>query len=266
MVAVGELGDEFVRVGFFRRLDNFFEGDASYNTVKDNLAVGNGENGFELQTVSYNIVDRNTAHGNGYDGFLVEDFPSRPASYNNLTRNVAYNTSENGFHLYNADNELLEGNTAYGNQGSGFKAEGGYIFTDGTTAIDGPASGNNFTSNAGGSGANELIVGDLARTAGGGAVINFQQNYGWIGQPGNNTSIRYFINNVNGSPLALNDNILGGWAVVRGTNFAAGMTGGLTYLEHYPYECVEQTMSRFLPNLYVAQVMKTYRVATQLYQ
>jgi uncharacterized protein YfaS (alpha-2-macroglobulin family) len=32
-------------------------------------------------------------------------------------------------------------------------------------------------------------------------------------------------------------------------SLAAGMTGGLKYLEHYPYECVEQTMSRFLPNV-----------------
>lgn len=32
-------------------------------------------------------------------------------------------------------------------------------------------------------------------------------------------------------------------------SLAAGMLGGLTYLEHYPYECVEQTMSRFLPNV-----------------
>ena len=32
-------------------------------------------------------------------------------------------------------------------------------------------------------------------------------------------------------------------------SLAAGMLGGLTYLEHYPYECTEQTMSRFLPNV-----------------
>ncbi len=32
-------------------------------------------------------------------------------------------------------------------------------------------------------------------------------------------------------------------------SLAAGMLGGLTYLEHYPYECVEQTLSRFLPNV-----------------
>ncbi len=32
-------------------------------------------------------------------------------------------------------------------------------------------------------------------------------------------------------------------------SLAAGMTDALDYLEHYPYECNEQTVSRFLPNL-----------------
>lgn len=32
-------------------------------------------------------------------------------------------------------------------------------------------------------------------------------------------------------------------------SLAAGITSGLTYLENYPYECVEQTISRFLPNI-----------------
>jgi uncharacterized protein YfaS (alpha-2-macroglobulin family) len=32
-------------------------------------------------------------------------------------------------------------------------------------------------------------------------------------------------------------------------SLAAGMTEGLKYLEHYPYECTEQTVSRFLPNV-----------------
>jgi uncharacterized protein YfaS (alpha-2-macroglobulin family) len=40
-------------------------------------------------------------------------------------------------------------------------------------------------------------------------------------------------------------------------SLAAGMTGGLTYLEHYPYECVEQTMSRFLPNVVSYQAMQS---------
>jgi uncharacterized protein YfaS (alpha-2-macroglobulin family) len=41
-------------------------------------------------------------------------------------------------------------------------------------------------------------------------------------------------------------------------SLAAGMTQGLTYLEHYPYECTEQTVSRFLPNVL------TYRALKQL--
>ncbi len=85
---------------------------------------------------------------------------------------------------------------------------------------------NNFASNAGGSGANELNVGNLIRTPGGGSVLNFNQNYGFIGTAGNNTTaIRYNITNVNGNPLALNDGILGGWAIVRGTNFATYRAG-----------------------------------------
>lgn len=32
-------------------------------------------------------------------------------------------------------------------------------------------------------------------------------------------------------------------------SLAAGMREGLGYLEHYPYECTEQTISRFLPNV-----------------
>ncbi|MCP4592051.1 MAG: alpha-2-macroglobulin, partial [bacterium] len=41
-------------------------------------------------------------------------------------------------------------------------------------------------------------------------------------------------------------------------SLAAGMVDGLDYLEHYPYECVEQTVSRFLPNVV------TYRAFTEL--
>ena len=38
-------------------------------------------------------------------------------------------------------------------------------------------------------------------------------------------------------------------------SLAAGMTAGLDYLEHYPYECTEQTVSRFLPNVFTAQAL-----------
>jgi uncharacterized protein YfaS (alpha-2-macroglobulin family) len=41
-------------------------------------------------------------------------------------------------------------------------------------------------------------------------------------------------------------------------SLAAGMQDGLDYLQHYPYECVEQTVSRFLPNVV------TYRALTRL--
>jgi uncharacterized protein YfaS (alpha-2-macroglobulin family) len=41
-------------------------------------------------------------------------------------------------------------------------------------------------------------------------------------------------------------------------SLAAASTEGLTYLEHYPYECTEQTVSRFLPNVL------TYRALKQL--
>jgi uncharacterized protein YfaS (alpha-2-macroglobulin family) len=41
-------------------------------------------------------------------------------------------------------------------------------------------------------------------------------------------------------------------------SLAAGMADGLDYLEHYPYECTEQTVSRFLPNVV------TYRAFDEL--
>jgi uncharacterized protein YfaS (alpha-2-macroglobulin family) len=39
-------------------------------------------------------------------------------------------------------------------------------------------------------------------------------------------------------------------------SLAAGMRGGLKYLEHYPYECTEQTVSRFLPNVVTYRALK----------
>jgi uncharacterized protein YfaS (alpha-2-macroglobulin family) len=43
-------------------------------------------------------------------------------------------------------------------------------------------------------------------------------------------------------------------------SLAAGMTDALNYLEHYPYECVEQTMSRFLPNVVSYDALKSLGV------
>ena len=39
-------------------------------------------------------------------------------------------------------------------------------------------------------------------------------------------------------------------------SLAAAMTDGLTYLEHYPYECTEQIVSRFLPNVLTTRALK----------
>jgi len=40
-------------------------------------------------------------------------------------------------------------------------------------------------------------------------------------------------------------------------SLAAGMTDGLTYLQNYPYDCVEQTISRFLPNVISTRALKS---------
>jgi uncharacterized protein YfaS (alpha-2-macroglobulin family) len=50
----------------------------------------------------------------------------------------------------------------------------------------------------------------------------------------------------------------GGLDVHLDPSLAAGMRAGLDYLEHFRYECTEQTVSRFLPNVF------TYRAYTQL--
>ena len=39
-------------------------------------------------------------------------------------------------------------------------------------------------------------------------------------------------------------------------SLAAGMTEGLDYLEHYPYECTEQVVSRFLPNVLTFRALR----------
>jgi uncharacterized protein YfaS (alpha-2-macroglobulin family) len=43
-------------------------------------------------------------------------------------------------------------------------------------------------------------------------------------------------------------------------SLAAGMVEGLAYLEHYPYECNEQTVSRFLPNLFTVRALRALNI------
>lgn len=44
-------------------------------------------------------------------------------------------------------------------------------------------------------------------------------------------------------------------------SLAAGMTEGLRYLKHYPYECTEQTVSRFLPNVLTFRALQELGLA-----
>lgn len=44
-------------------------------------------------------------------------------------------------------------------------------------------------------------------------------------------------------------------------SLAAGMIDGLTYLEHYLYECNEQTVSRFLPNLFTVRALNALEIS-----
>lgn len=48
---------------------------------------------------------------------------------------------------------------------------------------------------------------------------------------------------------------VGGLTVNIEPSLAAGMQAGLTYLRHFPYECVEQTVSTFLPNIFTARAV-----------
>jgi uncharacterized protein YfaS (alpha-2-macroglobulin family) len=44
-------------------------------------------------------------------------------------------------------------------------------------------------------------------------------------------------------------------------SLAAGLIDGLDYLKHFPYECVEQTISRFLPNVLTTQALDAAGIA-----
>jgi autotransporter-associated beta strand protein len=87
-----------------------------------------------------------------------------------------------------------------------------------------------YNGNSGGNGAVEFNVGNFVRGAGTGSTFTINQNFGFTGTAGNTTdAIRFFINNLNGSPLALNDGIIGGWAVMNG-----GINGAINFMTYKP--------------------------------
>jgi hypothetical protein len=52
------------------------------------------------------------------------------------------------------------------------------------------------------------------------------------------------------------DRTLGELSVTLEPSLAAGMQEGLRYLNAYPYDCIEQTVSRFLPNVFTYRALK----------
>jgi autotransporter-associated beta strand protein len=96
------------------------------------------------------------------------------------------------------------------------------------------AGRNDFNSNAGGSGLNLVSIGNLTRSAGSGAIVTFNQNYGFIGTAGSNTTaIRDLIGQINGGAVAPVNNILPAWIIVNGDHFAAyNATTGISFLSN----------------------------------
>ncbi len=63
-------------------------------------------------------------------------------------------------------------------------------------------------------------------------------------------------------PVYPNYEIAEGYLTVRLTpSLAAGFADGLTYLEHFQYECTEQTVSRFLPNVVTMRTLKAVGIS-----
>jgi autotransporter-associated beta strand protein len=93
---------------------------------------------------------------------------------------------------------------------------------------------NDFTNNAGGSGAVVLTIGNLVRNPGTGAVLNVGQNFGFLGTPGNDTSaIRNIFTNINGSAPVLVNNILPAWIIANNDHFATyNPTTGVSFLSN----------------------------------
>jgi len=59
-------------------------------------------------------------------------------------------------------------------------------------------------------------------------------------------------------PADATDN--GALTITLEPSLAAGMIEGLDYLAHYPYECNEQTVSRFLPNLFTVRALRALNI------
>ena len=93
--------------------------------------------------------------------------------------------------------------------------------------------GNNlFQTISGGGGATETYIANLVRTPG--AMVQFNQNNGFMGTAGNDTyAIRYLISQINSGAVTLNDGILPAWMNVNNDHFATyDPVKGISYLSN----------------------------------
>jgi len=135
-----------------------------------------------------------------------------------------------GYGMLRLDNGSLANYSNRINPGATINSRGGTVELDGRAgtvvsqafatfnAIEGRSDFNVF---AGASGASIITLGNLTRPTASRATVSFNQNFGFVGTAGNDTTaIHYFLTAVNGAPVALTNNILGPWAVVNGDSFA----------------------------------------------
>jgi len=67
-----------------------------------------------------------------------------------------------------------------------------------------------------------------------------------------------------GLQIAVNQEISGGELNINlSPSLTAGMNDSLNYLEHFPYECIEQTISKFLPNVLTHQAIEAAGIINQ---
>jgi autotransporter-associated beta strand protein len=140
---------------------------------------------------------------------------------------------DNGY-LSRVDNRLRS-DTALVSKGGTLQLDGraGEVATQSLASVNLSQGRTDINSRAGGSGANVINIGNLVRAAGSGANVSVNQNYGFLGTAGNNTAIRNYITNINGSPLALNNRILPTWIIVNNDHFATYRSDtGISFLSN----------------------------------
>jgi parallel beta-helix repeat protein len=116
--------------------NGFYFTETSNNVLSNNFAYNN-KYGFYFLVSSNNTLSGNTASNNSYNGFNFAPTSDNNilnnnsaynnlygllfdvSSNNNLTNNYAYNNSYDGFYFGSSSNNIITNNTAYSNSGNG---------------------------------------------------------------------------------------------------------------------------------------------------